>query len=82
MANKGDVVIFSYLLVHGSYVNHSDQMRRMFLIQLAGADDEPYEPNKHRSPCGGMVLRGTNISKSANLNERHEILSENDPKFH
>ncbi|RXG71934.1 putative phytanoyl-CoA dioxygenase [Armadillidium vulgare] len=35
------VVIFSYLLIHGSYDNTSDRVRRMFLIQLMSAEDEP-----------------------------------------
>ena len=34
-AKAGDILIFSYLLVHGSYVNKSDRERRMFLIQVA-----------------------------------------------
>ena len=33
-AQAGDVLVFSYLLVHGSYVNISDRERRMFLIQV------------------------------------------------
>lgn len=34
IAKKGQVVIFSYLLVHGSYRNTSDRMRRMLLFQV------------------------------------------------
>ena len=34
VTERGDVVLFSYLLVHGSYLNTSDdRVRRMFLIQ-------------------------------------------------
>ena len=60
-AKAGDVLIFSYLLVHGrsvyhsamtsslcsSYVNMSDRERRMFLIQVAAGEDEPTN-DKHR----------------------------------
>ena len=79
-AKKGDVVIFSYLLVHGSYVNQSEKVRRMLLVQVASVNDQPLI-EMHKSPCGGMVLRGKNKLKSANLNERHETQSDNDPKF-
>merc|ERR1719336_3063808 len=58
-AKAGDILVFSYLLVHGSYVNISDRERRMFLIQVAAGEDEPVA-DKHRSPCARMVLRGTN----------------------
>ena len=33
-ARRGQVLIFSYLLVHGSYPNLSDRARRMLLIQV------------------------------------------------
>ena len=31
---RGQVLIFSYLLIHGSYSNLSDRARRMLLIQV------------------------------------------------
>jgi len=65
------VLIFSYLLVHGSYVNMSDRERRMFLIQVAAGEDEPQD-EKHRSACAGMVLRGTNMKEPADLDKRHK----------
>ena len=77
---KGDIVIFSYLLVHGSFQNISTKTRKMFLIQLASADDIPIS-NMHKSPCAGMVLRGKNNHITANLNERHDSASKNDPSF-
>ena len=55
-ARAGDVLVFSYLLVHGSYSNTSDRWdvrhetmktwavtreRRMFLIQVAAGEDSP-----------------------------------------
>ena len=73
---KGDIVIFSYLLVHGSFQNISTKTRKMFLIQLASADDIPIS-NMHKSPCAGMVLRGKNNHITANLNERHDSASKN-----
>ncbi|XP_066996934.2 phytanoyl-CoA dioxygenase, peroxisomal [Anabrus simplex] len=68
-AKKGDVVIFSYLLIHGSYLNTSDRVRRMFLIQLMAADDEPLN-DEHKSPAQGMVLRGRNYKRDANMETR------------
>ena len=50
-AKAGDILIFSYLLVHGSYVNMSDRERRMFLIQVAAGEDEPVA-DKHRYLIG------------------------------
>ncbi|XP_045025784.1 probable alpha-ketoglutarate-dependent hypophosphite dioxygenase [Daphnia magna] len=55
-AKRGQVVIFSYLLVHGSYPNTSDSVRRMLLFQMMSAHDEKLRET-HRSPCQGMVLR-------------------------
>lgn len=74
VSKKGDVVVFSYLLVHGSYVNVSeDRVRRMFLVQLAAADDTP-KSQVHRSLCNGMVLRGENPKMNADLNRRNETV--------
>jgi len=70
-AAAGDVLIFSYLLVHGSYINASDRERRMFLIQVAAGEDESAS-DKHRSPCAGMVLSGKNKKQEADLSKRHE----------
>lgn len=63
-AKRGDVVIFSYLLVHGSYLNTSERVRRMFLIQLNSADDDPLTM-MHKSPGSGMLLRGENVRMKA-----------------
>nr|CAD7259573.1 unnamed protein product [Timema shepardi] len=69
-AKRGEVVIFSYLLIHGSYANSStDRVRRMFLIQLMSADDEPIE-DTHRSPGQGTVLRGRNKNRPATMDTR------------
>ncbi|KAJ9589695.1 hypothetical protein L9F63_017101 [Diploptera punctata] len=68
-AKKGDVVVFSYLLLHGSYLNKSERVRRMFLLQLMGADDDP-TVDTHRSPAQGLVLRGKNVRRDASMATR------------
>ncbi|XP_049874863.1 phytanoyl-CoA dioxygenase, peroxisomal-like [Pectinophora gossypiella] len=65
----GDIVVFSYLLLHGSYRNVSERSRRMFLIQLMAAEDEPVE-DVHKSPGQGWVLRGSNDNRKAHMSER------------
>lgn len=68
-AKKGDIVMFSYLLLHGSYLNLSTRSRRMFLIQVKAADDEPIA-DVHKSPCQNLVLRGRNVNRSATMATR------------
>ncbi|KAL0118691.1 hypothetical protein PUN28_009391 [Cardiocondyla obscurior] len=70
LAKRGEVIIFSYLLLHGSYLNLSDRTRRMFLIQMKAADDEPME-DVHNSPCQGLVLRGTNYNQDGEYINRY-----------
>ncbi|KAI5646338.1 phytanoyl-CoA dioxygenase (PhyH) domain-containing protein [Phthorimaea operculella] len=69
VCDAGDIVVFSYLLLHGSYMNLSDRPRRMFLIQLMSADDEPVE-DTHKSPGQGWVLWGRNDHRKAHMSER------------
>lgn len=68
-AKKGEIVVFSYLLLHGSYLNLSSKYRRMFLLQVRAADDEPVE-DVHKSPCQGLVLRGRNVYRQATMATR------------
>lgn len=68
-AKKGELVLFSYLLIHGSYLNLSSRVRRMFLMQVRAADDEPIE-EVHLSPCQNFVLRGKNVFRAANMDTR------------
>ena len=68
-AKKGEIIIFSYLLLHGSYLNLSNRPRRMFLAQLRAADDEPTE-NVHHSHCQDLVLRGKNLHMKATMATR------------
>jgi ectoine hydroxylase-related dioxygenase (phytanoyl-CoA dioxygenase family) len=56
-AKAGDVVLFSYLTIHGSGVNRSKNQRRNWLVQLRSADDEP-AVDCHHSRGQGMMLRG------------------------
>ncbi|KAG7177726.1 Phytanoyl-CoA dioxygenase, peroxisomal-like 1 [Homarus americanus] len=69
--SRGQIVIFSYLLVHGSYDNNSDRIRRMFLIQLMSAEDVPLT-KVHVSECQEMVLRGRCLSRDADIKRRHK----------
>jgi len=68
---KVQVVIFSYLLIHGSYPNSSDRIRRMLLFQMMAAEDEKLKQS-HQSPCQGMVLRGRNVKADASIKKRFE----------
>jgi len=68
-AKKGEIIVFSYLLLHGSYVNSSTRPRRMFLAQLRAADDEPAK-EVHHSHCQNLVLRGRNLKFEANMATR------------
>lgn len=55
--NSGDVLIFSYLTIHGSGLNTSDRPRRNWLVQMRAADDLP-TVDTHHSRGQGMMLRG------------------------
>ncbi|XP_043215671.1 phytanoyl-CoA dioxygenase, peroxisomal-like [Amphibalanus amphitrite] len=76
-ARRGQVLIFSYLLVHGSYANLSERARRMLLIQvrfcvdpLMAAEDEPLKA-MHVSPSQGLCLRGANRRAETDIRRRH-----------
>ena len=58
-AGEGDVLIFNYLTVHGSYVNHSQRPRRLLLVQMRSPTDRP-TTKEHLSPGQGTMLRGVN----------------------
>jgi phytanoyl-CoA hydroxylase len=58
-AKSGDVLLFGYLTVHGSYVNRSDHPRRILLVQMRSPENKPLT-EQHRSPGQGMMLRGIN----------------------
>ncbi|KAG6453236.1 probable alpha-ketoglutarate-dependent hypophosphite dioxygenase [Manduca sexta] len=71
IAARGDVVIFSYLLVHGSPPNLSTRPRRMMLLQAAAADDQPIGQQPLR-PGQGWLLRGVNVDRDASISKRFE----------
>ncbi|CAH0593989.1 unnamed protein product [Chrysodeixis includens] len=71
IADRGDVVVFSYLLVHGSPANRSRRPRRMLLLQAAAADDTPLGDQPLR-PGQGWLLRGVNVNRDASISKRFE----------
>ncbi|CAH0400391.1 unnamed protein product [Chilo suppressalis] len=71
IAEKGDIVIFSYLLIHGSSTNSSQRARRMLLAQMASADDVPVGLQPLR-PGQGWMLRGVNAQRDASISKRFE----------
>lgn len=60
-AEAGDVLFFSYLTIHGSAINGSDQARTTLLIQMRDPEDKPVV-DTHRSRGQGMMLRGIDPS--------------------
>lgn len=56
-AKAGDVVLFSYMTIHGSGNNVSDRQRRNWLVQVRAADDLP-TVSCHHSRGQGMMIRG------------------------
>jgi ectoine hydroxylase-related dioxygenase (phytanoyl-CoA dioxygenase family) len=56
-AKAGDVLFFSYLTVHGSGINSSDEARTTLLVQMRDPADPP-TVKTHESRGQGMMLRG------------------------
>lgn len=56
-AKAGDVLFFSYLTIHGSGINTSDDSRTTVLIQLRDPADPP-SVRAHESRGQGTILRG------------------------
>ncbi len=56
-AEAGDVLFFSYLTIHGSGVNTSNEARTTLLVQMRDPSDPP-TGNEHRSRGQGMMLHG------------------------
>jgi ectoine hydroxylase-related dioxygenase (phytanoyl-CoA dioxygenase family) len=55
-AEPGDVLIFSYLTIHGSGVNTSTEARTTLLVQMRDPLDVPLDDQ--REPGNGLMLRG------------------------
>jgi len=60
-AKAGDVLFFSYLTIHGSGVNTSDEARTTLLVQMRDPADPP-SIRVHESRGQGMMLRGIDPS--------------------
>ena len=56
-AEAGDVLFFSYLTIHGSGINTSDEARTTLLVQMRDPEDPPTRKT-HESRGQGMMLRG------------------------
>ncbi len=57
-ADAGDVLIFSYLTVHGSGVNQSNEARTTWLVQVRDPADKPTSDAHTFSRGQGMIIRG------------------------
>jgi ectoine hydroxylase-related dioxygenase (phytanoyl-CoA dioxygenase family) len=57
-AEAGDVLFFTYLTVHGSGVNVSDEPRTTWLVQYRDAGDPPTVKTHDHSLGQGMMLKG------------------------
>jgi Protein involved in biosynthesis of mitomycin antibiotics/polyketide fumonisin len=62
-AKAGDALFFSYLTVHGSGVNTSNEARTTLLVQMRDPTDPP-TIRTHESRGQGMMLRGIDPSCS------------------
>lgn len=60
-AKAGDVLFFSYLTIHGSGINTSDEARTTLLVQMRDPVDPPTF-RTHESRGQGMMLRGVDPS--------------------
>ena len=60
-AKAGDALFFSYLTIHGSGINTSDEARTTLLIQMRDPVDPP-TIRTHESRGQGMMLRGIDPS--------------------
>lgn len=56
-ARAGDALFFSYLTIHGSGINRSDEARTTVLVQMRDPADPP-TVKTHESRGQGMMLRG------------------------
>ncbi|PQV65290.1 Ectoine hydroxylase-related dioxygenase, phytanoyl-CoA dioxygenase (PhyH) family [Abditibacterium utsteinense] len=67
-AKAGDVVFFSYLTIHGSSLNTSDEARTTLLVQLRDPEDNP-TIKTHESPGQGWMIAGIDPT-NAQLNRK------------
>ncbi|MGI8867518.1 MAG: phytanoyl-CoA dioxygenase family protein [Mycobacteriales bacterium] len=57
-AEAGDVLFFTYLTVHGSGINTSDEARTTWLVQFRDPADPPLTDDHRFSQGQGQILRG------------------------
>ncbi|CAF4797067.1 unnamed protein product [Pieris macdunnoughi] len=69
VVEAGDVIAFSYLMLHGSTPNLSKRPRRMLLAQLYDPHDKPIGGERSQ-PGKGWVLRGVNLNRDATVARR------------
>ncbi len=60
-AKAGDAIFFSYLTIHGSGINESDEARTTLLVQMRDPADPP-SYRTHESNGQGMMLAGIDPS--------------------
>lgn len=58
-AEAGDVIFFTYLTVHGSGINVSDEARTTWLVQYRDPADRPTVRTHDKSLGQGMILAGS-----------------------
>ncbi|XOV86963.1 MAG: phytanoyl-CoA dioxygenase family protein [Pseudomonadota bacterium] len=68
-AEAGDVLFFSYLTIHGSWLNTSAEARTTLLVQMRDPTDRPLEIT-HLSRGQGMMLRGIDPTADADSSVR------------
>lgn len=59
-AQHGDVLLFNYLLIHGSDINRSQRLRKTALIQVRDPADKPTYTYRDNSHALGFIMRGIN----------------------
>lgn len=63
-AEAGDALFFSYLTIHGSSINESDEERTTILVQMRDPEDNP-TIDTHKSQGQSMMLRGVDPTNRA-----------------
>jgi ectoine hydroxylase-related dioxygenase (phytanoyl-CoA dioxygenase family) len=64
----GDVLFFSYLTIHGSGLNTSDEARTTLLVQMRDPEDVPVV-RAHESRGQGQMLRGIDPTSCGRINQ-------------
>ena len=56
IAKAGDVILFNYLVIHGSNQNKSYERRTSLIYQFNASTDEPLNTAHHDSSGNGMLI--------------------------